>query len=523
MLNPMVDLHLARGGGRGVRALSPPRSGSYVGRSQLRQLARIALLVGVYYAAAKIGYGLEFAGPVAAIVWLPVGVGIAFLYLGGSDLWPGVVIGDLLVNDYMHLPVGSALGQTLGNLLEVLVATLLLRRLAQGRSLTQSMSGVWCMIAALAAGTAISATVGPLSLWLGGVFSASSLPRVARTWWLGDFSGALLVVPLAVAWFHGRGVVRSINRTVETVVAFASLAATSLLAWHTDQPLTYVVFPALIWIAFRVGPRGATLAVVVAAAFAVSATTHFMGPFHDQPLSWSVLQTQLFILVASISTQCLAAVVSERERFARRLWASRARLVAASDSERSRLQRNLHDGAQQRLAALMARLNLASMAAGEDSQALLESAKSDLSAAIEELRELARGRHPSVLTDRGLGAAIHEMAEHSALPIEVIAVPTQRMSEVVETTAYYVIAEAATNAQKHASASVIQVLALASSHGLRVEAADDGVGGAVQTPGSGIEGLRDRVEARGGTLEVESPPGGGTRITAWIPERKLRI
>ncbi|HTX31113.1 MAG TPA: MASE1 domain-containing protein [Solirubrobacteraceae bacterium] len=518
----MEDLHVARSRERGTPTLSPSRAGSSIGRNQIRQLARIALLVGVYYATAKLGFVLEFAGPVAAIVWLPVGVGIAFLYLGGIDLWPGVVIGDLLVNDYMRLPLGSALGQTMGNLLEVLVATLLLRRLARGRSLTYSMSGVWCMIAALAAGTAISATVGPLALWLGGVFSASALPRVARTWWLGDFSGALLVVPLAVAWFRRRTVDRSPGHILEATLAFAALAATSLLAWRTNQPLTYVVFPALIWIAFRVGPRGATLAVVVAAAFAVSATTHFMGPFRTQPLSRSVLQTQLFILIASISTQCLAAVVWERERFARRLWASRARLVAAADSERSRLQRNLHDGAQQRLAGLMARLNLAAAGADEDSRHLLESAKSDLAAAIEEVRQLARGRNPLVLTDRGLGAAIHDMAEHSAIPVEVLAVPSSRMSEVVETTAYYVIAEAVANAQKHAQASLIQVLALGSAHGLKVETIDDGIGGAMQTPGSGIEGLRDRVEARGGTLEVDSPLGHGTRVTAWIPERRFR-
>jgi signal transduction histidine kinase len=518
----MENLRVAQGRGRAARALSSPRAGSYLGSHQIWQLARIALLVGVYYATAKLGFVLEFAGPVAAIVWLPVGVGIAFLYLGGIDLWPGVVIGDLLVNDYMRLPLGSALGQTTGNLLEVLVATLLLRRLARGRSLTYTMSGVWCMIAALAVGTAISATVGPLALWLGGVFSASALPRVARTWWLGDFSGALLVVPLAVAWFRTRGVERSLRHIIEATVAFAALAATSLLAWHTNQPLTYLVFPALIWIAFRVGPRGATLAVVVAAAFAVSATTHFIGPFHAQPLSRSVLQTQLFILIASVSTQCLAAVVWERERFAQRLWASRARLVTAADSERSRLQRNLHDGAQQRLAGLMARLNLATAGADEDSRRLLESAKSDLAAAIGELRELARGRNPSVLTDRGLGAAVHEIAAHSAVPIEVLAVPSSRMSEVVETTAYYVIAEAIANAQKHAQASAIQVLVLASAHGLRVEVGDDGVGGAVQTSGSGIEGLRDRVEARGGTLEVDSPPGSGTLVTAWIPERRFR-
>ena len=126
-------------------------------------MAGVLTLAGAYYAAAKVGYELEFAGPVAAIVWLPAGVAIAFLSLGGLRLWPGVLVGDLLANDYSALPLGSALGQTVGNMLEVLVAALLIRRLLARGSPLDSLGGLARLLAAIVAGTAISATVGPLS------------------------------------------------------------------------------------------------------------------------------------------------------------------------------------------------------------------------------------------------------------------------------------------------------------------------------------------------------------------------
>src|SRR5215218_4566404 len=159
-----------------------------------RYVAGVVALAAAYYAAAKVGYELEFAGPVAAIVWLPAGVAVAVLSLGGLRLWPGVLVGDLLANDYSALPIGSALGQTLGNMLEVLVAALLIRRLVARGSPLDSLGGLARLLAAIAGATAISATVGPLSLRAGGVISSDALPEVARTWWLGDAAGALVVV-----------------------------------------------------------------------------------------------------------------------------------------------------------------------------------------------------------------------------------------------------------------------------------------------------------------------------------------
>ena len=155
----------------------------------------------MYDGAAQLSFHLEFAGPVAAIVWLPVGVGIAFVYFSGLPFLPGVLIGDLLANDYGALPLGSAIGQTCGNVLEVAVAILLIRRLARRGPPLATVDGLGGMLIAIASGVAVSATMGTLSLRLGGVISTDAMPTIWRTWWLGDACGALVVVPLALAWW----------------------------------------------------------------------------------------------------------------------------------------------------------------------------------------------------------------------------------------------------------------------------------------------------------------------------------
>src|SRR4051812_1519501 len=160
----------------------------------LGQWVRIGALAALYYGAAHLGYALEVAGPVAAIVWLPVGVGVGFLYLGGLGLWPGVLIGDLLVNDYSTLPVGTALAQTAGNVLEVIVVAALMRALT--RAPLSSVTDLGRMLIAIMVGTLVSATIGSLASLLGNVIPASDVPKVWRTWWLGDACGALIVVPL---------------------------------------------------------------------------------------------------------------------------------------------------------------------------------------------------------------------------------------------------------------------------------------------------------------------------------------
>jgi signal transduction histidine kinase len=479
----------------------------------------VATLAALYYASAQIGVNLNFVGPVAAIVWPPVGVGIAFLYLRGLSFWPGVLVGDLLANNYSALPLGSALGQTFGNVLEVVVATVLIRRLVPAGSPLESVRGLVRMLVAMGAGVGVSATIGAVSLRLGGVISTMDVATIWRTWWLGDFCGALIVAPLVLAWSPlpqlGWG-----RRTAEAAAGLTAVAVLADVATRTDRPVAFLVFPTLIWCALRFGQRGATLAVAIAVSVALWNTTHYLGPFAYRSISRTELSTQLFVLVASLTTLVLASVVSERAALARGLRASRARVIRAGDVERRRLERNLHDGAQQRLTWLAVDLGRAAehaRATPEQAADLLEEAEVKLELAIAELRELAHGIHPAVLTDLGLADAIKTVALRSTIPITVAEMPPDRVDESTEATAYYVFAEAVTNAQKYSGASAITVRAIAGPRTLRIDVADNGVGGATPVGGSGLEGLRDRVEAAGGTFAVASGEGDGTRIVAVIP------
>ena len=214
-----------------------------------------------------------------------------------------------------------------------------------------------------------------------------------------------------------------------------------------------------------------------------------------------------------------AVDVTERRRHEDELRASRARLVEAGDLERRRLERNLHDGAQQRLVTLSLTLRLIeSRVRGDpDAVGLLAGAREELTRALEELRELARGLHPAVLSDHGLRAAVSALADRSMVPVDVDNDIDERLPEHVEVAAYFVVSEALANVQKYAEASSVTI-ALGRDDGVAVvEVSDDGVGGADPSGGSGLRGLADRVEALGGRLEIESAPGAGTSVRARIP------
>jgi signal transduction histidine kinase len=211
--------------------------------------------------------------------------------------------------------------------------------------------------------------------------------------------------------------------------------------------------------------------------------------------------------------------VTEWRRQQELLRESRARIVQAADSERRRLERNLHDGAQQRLVSLLLTLRLLERRlAGEEELAdQVEAARAELGAALEELRELAHGLHPAVLTTHGLGAALQAIASRSHVPVELDVDVDDRPPPEAEAAAYYVVAESIANAQKHARASRIRVDVRRREGVVEVDVRDDGVGGAQAADGSGLVGLTDRVEALGGRVAVASPPGGGTTIEARIP------
>jgi signal transduction histidine kinase len=221
----------------------------------------------------------------------------------------------------------------------------------------------------------------------------------------------------------------------------------------------------------------------------------------------------------ALENQRLAADVRARLAEVR---ASRSRIVAAGDAERRRLERDLHDGAQQRLVLVALSLRLARQrlagAADAEAAALLASCAAELDAAIGELRELARGIRPGILTDAGLVPAVQALAARTPEPrVDLVAADVPRLSPAVEATAYFVVAEALTNALKHAHASHLQIIVEYNEGLLRIDVIDDGLGDADVSAGSGLLGLDDRVSAVGGTLTVRSAAGQGSSVTAVIP------
>jgi PAS domain S-box-containing protein len=221
------------------------------------------------------------------------------------------------------------------------------------------------------------------------------------------------------------------------------------------------------------------------------------------------------------------ADVSERKRQEEEVRASRKRIVDATDAARRRLERNLHDGAQQRLAALALSLRLAESRLESDvaeAADILGLAREELARALEELRELARGLHPNILSDRGLGPALETLVLRSTFPVEVD-VPEDRLPPGVEAAAYYVAAEALANVAKYAQASRAEVHVFEDEDGgeIVIEVSDDGIGGADPSRGTGLRGLEDRVESLDGTLAIDSPRGGGTRLRASIPVARRAV
>jgi signal transduction histidine kinase len=224
------------------------------------------------------------------------------------------------------------------------------------------------------------------------------------------------------------------------------------------------------------------------------------------------------------SVRATAGLVLENERLAAEVRsqlmevrASRGRIVAAADAERRRIERNLHDGAQQRLVTVSVALGLEASRADASAADVLSRAQDEIEQAITELRELARGIHPTLLRDEGLEAAVGALARRTPLPVSVLGTAPGRLPDAVELAAYFVVSEALTNVVKHAAASEAVVLLEREPSILRVTVTDDGVGGAGITADSGLAGLRDRLEALDATLAIESERGRGTRVCAEIP------
>ena len=269
-------------------------------------------------------------------------------------------------------------------------------------------------------------------------------------------------------------------------------------------------------------PRGAVLAICAAVVFLIVESLLVVLLKQVQPASPLGVLYAVLMAMALIANFVVGVVAARKAVLA--LNASRARIVAASDAARRQVERNLHDGVQQRLVASTLRLRLAEQLVPselDDLKRNLAELASELTEVSTELRELSRGLHPAILAQGGLPSALKTLARRSTVPVTLDAAIDRRLPEAVEVAAYYVVAEALANAAKHAQASEVTVCAHRTGDRLRMSLQDDGIGGAEVSKGSGLIGLKDRVETLGGTFRLDSPRGGGTSIHVTIPFKVL--
>ena len=494
------------------------------------------LLAAAYYGAAKVGQTLRYTASVSAI-WPPAGLGIAALYLWGLRWWPGVLLGELVVNGELLLddstfPIGSLLGQQAGNMAEIVVGALLLRRFLGPRAAMDRVEQVGRMLLALGIATAISATAGTISMVAGGVVDAPDAAEFWRTWWLGDTSGGLVVIPLMLAWAHDpAGAWRRI-RTWEGAAVIACVTALTIVVFSTDETVRFTVFPALIWAAFRFGAPGATLSVAISACVAIGITAHREeGLFFHQPIDAGTLSTQLYIWVAALTTLFLSCVVSERERSSRELADARRTEGERAVEERRRIARDLHDSVSQALFSTVLHTRTAQKAlvneGGSPSGRIGRSLDTivDLTKAVQgEIRSLVFELRRDPVHD-GLVAALARHASglgaSDGLTIDVRGPGRPlALSRQAETQLFAISREALANVVRHAEASAAQIRVEARQGQVLVQITDNGRGcdAAGGHPGHfGLDSMRSRAVEIGGRLTIASARGAGTVVRVRVP------
>jgi signal transduction histidine kinase len=411
-------------------------------------------------------------------------------------------------------PVWDALNTAsglVGLVLTGIVLTLIIRhwRSAQGWSRRAMVPMVWI---SCAVGVEQILTGGAFNLQLSSLVSFGLAPLVLLT-------GPALFVASTIRARTARGAVGAAVVDLEPgapptrlrdTLARALGDSTLQLAFRLPDGAGYLDTTGQVVDPARPGPGRAVTPVTEASGAVL---------VHDGGLEQEPQLIRLTAAAASMAlehTRLQAEVQAQLEQ----VRASRARLVEAGDAERRRLERDLHDGAQQRLVTLSLALGMARDRAAEadpELGSLIESASKEAREALTELRELARGIHPAVLTETGLTGAIQALVERSPVATTITAVPHERYPAAIEATAYFVVSEALVNVAKHARADGAQVMIRKFPGRLLVEVSDDGAGGARSEGGSGLRGLADRVASVGGVLRLDSPPGGGTRLEADIP------
>lgn len=510
------------------------RARAWASSVSVRRVVAVVALALAYYGSAKLGQTLRYTASVSAI-WPPAGLGIAALYLWGLRLWPGIFIGEVLVNAELlatdnPLPLWSVVGQQTGNMLEVVVGAILLRRLVGPRTGLDRPADVVGMLLALGCATAISATSGTLSMLATNVIEPAQAAEFFRTWWLGDTTGGLVVMPLVLVWAHDPAGSWRRVRTLEGGLVFLSLAALSVLSVVADEPVAYLVFPALVWAALRFGPPGASLAIVVVAGAAIGFTANEMGAFFRHPIDQGTLSTQLYIGVAALTALAVGALVGERDRSSAELYEARRSEGERALEERHRIARGLHDSVSQALFSIVLHTRTAQRGLAGHGESVPQVAADELgviaeltSSAQREMRGLLHelngtGASESLLT--GLNRHVATLARPGGLAVFVSG-PEDGLglSPQAETELLAIGREALANVVKHSLASHAWVRVEVEDGHVSLEIRDDGQGfDAVSAhPGHyGLESMRTRAEEVHAALTVETRPGEGTVVRVEV-------
>ena len=516
-----------------------PQTAPALLRSHLVRAAGWVLAIALaYYGAAKVGQALRYTASVSA-VWPPAGLGIAVLYLWGLRWWPGIFLGEVLVNADLvasdsGIPLGSILGQQAGNMLEIVVGAILLKRFIGPRARLDRTDQIVGMLVALACGTAISAIVGTASMLAGGVIESTEAAKFCRTWWLGDTAGGLVVLPLVLTWVRDPLASWRRMRTWEGALLLATIAVLGVFSVSSDEPITFMVFPALIWASIRFGPAGASLAVAVAAFTAIGLTANDVGPFFKQPIDHRTLSTQLYIGVAALTSLFVSALVSESARSSEDLARARRDEGIRAVEQRHRIARDLHDSVSQALFSIFLHIRTAERTL--DKEGLSRS--SALGRGLDVIRELTVGAQREMRAllfelhgtpaEGGLVAALRHQATslsvRDGLTIEVLG-PSEPLpiSTRMEAELFTIGREALSNVVKHSSARRAWVHVAKRRDHVAVDIRDDGVGFDVTRSPAGHFGLlsmRSRAAEIGADLTIESIPGRGTmvRVEARVAE-----
>ncbi len=287
---------------------------------------QLILLCIVYYFTAILGLKIGAVSGFATLVWEPTGISLASILIFGYKVWPAITIGAFLANFTTGAPVGAAVGISVGNTLEAVVAAYFLRNvLGFHNSLDRLKDILWLIIFAALLSTMISATLGVFSLYIFGVIPVSALRPTWIAWWIGDMMSNLVTAPLLLVWSVGQSFRFSLQRLFEAfsllliVLTIGSVIFLGVFGFTTrESPITYLVFPPLIWAALRFGQRTAVSVVAILSIVAIWATVHGFGPFTLGTLSENLLQLQSFMAVTVITTMLLTAAYSERRQLERR-------------------------------------------------------------------------------------------------------------------------------------------------------------------------------------------------------------